>query len=69
MEDACEALHEGYVSGGVGHNLDWIRPHLDARMADDELLLLADAQTSGGMLMAGEIPGAPVIGKHRLAVR
>jgi selenide,water dikinase len=27
------------------------------------LLLLADAQTSGGLLVAGEIPGAPVIGE------
>jgi selenide,water dikinase len=26
-------------------------------------LLLADAQTSGGLLVAGEIPGAPVIGQ------
>jgi selenide,water dikinase len=25
--------------------------------------LLADAQTSGGLLVAGEIPGAPVIGE------
>ena len=32
-------------------------------MAEDDLLLLADAQTSGGLLIAGEIPGAPVIGE------
>ena len=30
---------------------------------DDELLLLADAQTSGGLLLAGEVPGAPVVGE------
>jgi selenide,water dikinase len=30
---------------------------------DDTALLLADAQTSGGLLLAGEIPGAPVIGE------
>ena len=30
---------------------------------EDELLLLADAQTSGGLLVVGEIPGAPVIGE------
>jgi len=29
----------------------------------DELLLLADAQTSGGLLVAGEVPGHPVIGE------
>ena len=32
-------------------------------MSDDELLLLADAQTSGGLLVAGEVPGSPVIGE------
>jgi selenide,water dikinase len=25
--------------------------------------VLADAQTSGGLLVAGELPGAPVIGE------
>ena len=32
-------------------------------VSDDELLLLADAQTSGGLLVAGELPGHPVIGE------
>ena len=32
-------------------------------MSEDEALLLADAQTSGGLLVAGEIPGYPVIGE------
>jgi selenide,water dikinase len=26
-------------------------------------LLLADAQTSGGLLVAGEVPGYPVVGE------
>ena len=40
-------------------------PHTDVDGMDEEdLLLLADAQTSGGLLVAGELPGAPVIGKH-----
>ena len=34
-------------------------------VGEDMLLLLADAQTSGGLLVAGEIPGAPVIGEPR----
>jgi selenide,water dikinase len=39
-------------------------PHLDRASYDEtELLLLADAQTSGGLLLAGEIEGAPVIGQ------
>ena len=29
----------------------------------DERLLLADAQTSGGLLVAGEVPGSPIIGE------
>jgi hypothetical protein len=30
---------------------------------EDEALLLADAQTSGGLLVAGELPGMPVVGE------
>ena len=55
---------DGYVSGGTRRNLDWVRRTLDAgdRRAN-ELLLLADAQTTGGLLVVGEMPGAPVIGE------
>ncbi|MBG0565868.1 selenide, water dikinase SelD [Actinoplanes aureus] len=64
LEDARKALDDGYVSGGTRRNLDWVRPHTDpGRTPEDELLLLADAQTSGGLLIAGEIPGHPVIGE------
>jgi selenide,water dikinase len=28
-----------------------------------ELLLLADAQTSGGLLVAGTVPGYPIVGE------
>jgi selenide,water dikinase len=41
-----------------------VRPHADlSAVAEDEALLLADAQTSGGLLLGGEVPGAPVIGE------
>ena len=64
LEGARSALGEGFVSGGTRRNLDWVRPHLEAGDVDeDELLLLADAQTSGGLLVAGELPGHPVIGE------
>jgi len=63
LDGAREALREGYVSGGTRRNLDWVRPHLSASVDEDELLLLADAQTSGGLIVIGEIPGAPVIGE------
>jgi selenide,water dikinase len=61
---AREALADGYVSGGTKRNLDWVRPHTDlSAVSEAEALLLADAQTSGGLLLAGEIPGATVIGE------
>ena len=64
LDGARQALAEGYVSGGTRRNLDWVRPHADtAGVTEDELLLLADAQTSGGLLVAGEVPGYPVIGE------
>jgi selenide,water dikinase len=68
LDGAREALAAGFVSGGTRRNLDWVRPHLDAGPAgEDELLLLADAQTSGGLLVAGELPGHPVVGELRPA--
>jgi selenide,water dikinase len=64
LDGAREALRDGYVSGGTRRNLDWVRPHADlTRVSEDEALLLADAQTSGGLLVAGELPGHPVIGE------
>jgi selenide,water dikinase len=63
LDGAREALHDGYVSGGTRRNLDWVRSHLQSAVGEDELLLLADAQTSGGLLVAGEVPGYPVIGE------
>ncbi|MFT7834625.1 selenide, water dikinase SelD [Saccharothrix sp. BKS2] len=76
LDGAREALRDGYVSGGTRRNLDWVRPHADLGAVDeDEALLLADAQTSGGLLVAGEVPGAPVVGElvprgeHTIVVR
>jgi selenide,water dikinase len=64
LDGARKALADGYVSGGTRRNLDWVRPHADTgAVSEDELLLLADAQTSGGLLVAGEVPGYPVIGE------
>lgn len=76
VDGAREALAAGYVSGGTRRNLDWVAPHVDlSAVGTEEALLLADAQTSGGLLIAGEIPGAPVIGElvpseeHTIVVR
>ena len=63
VEGARESLAEGFLPGGSRRNLDWVREHLDATVDEEELLLLADAQTSGGLLVVGELPGHPVIGE------
>ena len=75
LDGARAALRDGFVSGGTRRNLDWVRDHLDTSVDEDELLLLADAQTSGGLLVAGDVPGYPIVGElvpagqHSLVVR
>ncbi|MEU5880746.1 selenide, water dikinase SelD [Spirillospora sp. NPDC047279] len=76
LDGARTAVRDGFVPGGSRRNLAWVSPHTDfGRIAEEERLLLADAQTSGGLLVAGEIPGAPVVGellgrgRHTLVVR
>lgn len=64
VEGARESLAEGFIPGGSRRNLEWVREYLVApRLSEEELVLLADAQTSGGLLVIGEIPGYPVIGE------
>jgi selenide,water dikinase len=63
LEGARASYAEGFVPGGSRRNLEWVRPHVASSVSEDELLLLADAQTSGGLLIAGEVPGHPVIGE------
>jgi selenide,water dikinase len=69
LDGARDAIAAGYVSGGTRRNLDWVDPHVcwGGRTTTDESerLLLADAQTSGGLLVAGEVPGFPIIGELR----
>jgi selenide,water dikinase len=64
LAGAREALEAGFVSGGTRRNLDWVRPHVRVApgVTEEDLLLLADAQTSGGLLVVGEVPGHPVVG-------
>lgn len=75
VDGARESLAAGFVPGGSRRNLDWVRDEMDADLSDDELILLADAQTSGGLLVVGELPGHPVIGEvipagsHAIRVR
>jgi selenide, water dikinase len=63
LDAARDSAALGYIPGGSRRNLDWVRPHLRSEVDELELLLLADAQTSGGLLVAGEVPGYPVVGE------
>jgi len=64
IDGARAAQRAGHLPGGSRRNLAWVAPNAEfSGLPDDVLLLLADAQTSGGLLIAGEIPGAPVIGQ------
>ncbi len=64
IEGVNAAQRAGHMPGGSRRNLAWVAPHADfGALSDDVLLLLADAQTSGGLLIAGELPGAPVVGE------
>jgi selenide,water dikinase len=54
----ARALAEGgFVPGGSQRNLAWVRDALDAHVDEVTVLLLADAQTSGGLLF-GAAPDA-----------
>lgn len=66
LDGARQAAEEGYISGGTRRNHAWVAPVTDFGTASEvEQLLLTDAQTSGGLLLAGEIPGATVVGELR----
>ena len=57
----------GVVPGGTLRNLASVTAVLDdGGYGEVDRLLLADAQTSGGLLVVGEVPGHPVIG-HTVA--
>ena len=52
IEGAVELAVAGHVPAGSGRNLEWVSPHLDAGDVSDLMVtLLADAQTSGGLLL------------------
>lgn len=52
MEGARAWLARGFVSGGTKRNLASYGKHLRTTLPESEMQLLADAQTSGGLLIA-----------------
>lgn len=58
LPGARDLAAAGLVPGGSKRNLEWVRPSLDAEAVDDVIVaLLADAQTSGGLVF-GAAPDA-----------
>jgi selenide,water dikinase len=55
LPGARELAAAGLVPGGSRRNLEWVEPSLEAEGVDDVLVsLLADAQTSGGLVFGAE---------------
>jgi selenide,water dikinase len=53
LEGAHELARAGVVPGGTKRNHAFVRPHTDwGELAEPEQVILADAQTSGGLLIA-----------------
>src|SRR3954454_8767777 len=63
VDGAREALAAGFVPGGSRRDLGWVPDPLITDVGHEQLVLLADAQPSGGLLVAGELPGHPVVGR------
>jgi selenide,water dikinase len=67
LEGALALARRGVLPGGTRRNLEWVTPVVDAPDVDEAVLaVLADAQTSGGLLLAWPAtapgPPGPVIG-------
>lgn len=73
LDGAVELLAQGAWAGGSKRNLAAIREHVATDRSEDEIRLLADAQTSGGLLVAlpadrvqdyqSEVPDSAVVGR------
>ena len=62
LDGARAAAESGHVPGGTRRNLEWVEPHTRWGDGIDDVtrLLLADAQTSGGLLVCGDVPGVRI---------
>jgi selenide, water dikinase len=60
LPGALELTGAGYVSGGTRNNMSYLAPwtSVDAGVPDEVAVLLQDAQTSGGLLLATPSPDA-----------
>jgi selenide,water dikinase len=65
LPDALDLCRAGMIPGGGARNREYYGPkvRISDEIADEMAELAFDPQTSGGLLVAAEIPGAPVIGE------
>ena len=73
FEGVRDLLDQGMWAGGSARNLKAILDFVESEVDEDDLKLLADAQTSGGLLVALSsesadeyqrlVPGSAVIGR------
>jgi len=73
MRGVAELLAQGIWAGGSQRNLESLKPDVDSSVGNDQLRLLVDAQTSGGLLVAipedasagylQAVPGSSIIGR------
>jgi selenide,water dikinase len=57
IDGALDLARSGVVPGGTARNHAFVAPHVDwGDLPEPEQLLLADAQTSGGLLVATDRP-------------
>jgi selenide, water dikinase len=66
---AMSLAYEGVAAGGTRRNHTFLDPHTDwGDLTEPEQLLLADAQTSGGLLIATTRPGDVIAALDRRGV-
>jgi selenide,water dikinase len=67
LPGALELVAQGYVSGGTRANIEFLAGSVDVAqgVSEEVSVLLHDAQTSGGLLLAAPPPGADLL--QRLA--
>jgi selenide,water dikinase len=60
LEGTREALAAGYRPAGTNRNVETFRSRVRSSAAENELILMCDAQTSGGLLIALPPASAPL---------
>jgi selenide,water dikinase len=70
LEGARELVRAGAVAGGTRRNMAYVEPsvHWSEEVPEDDRVLLADAQTSGGLLIACPAKNLPAL-RRELASR